>query len=270
LLSQGQINKDLYSSVEQIGIGYYYWLNKYNTSYDAITELLKEKENELTEQESLQKTYDILIKETSEEITSVESDLAYLAGYTIFNESKVKTYLQKYSDNETAMDLWIVRNNLKNSLKQYSAQLNNLNISVENLNNYINGENGLIAQQEEYIDKIEALDKKFYEKYSRFIQEGSWTSEDYYDDNLYYLDAVSTAYTSSRPQISYNISVLRLSALEEFRNKVFNLGDISFIQDTEFFGYTTINGIKTPYKEKVLVSEITSNFDSPEKYKTII
>lgn len=265
LLSQGQINKDLYSSVEQIGIGYYYWLNKYNTSYDAITELLKEKENELTEQESLQKTYDILIKETSEEITSVESDLAYLAGYTIFNESKVKTYLQKYSDNETAMDLWIVRNNLKNSLKQYSAQLNNLNISVENLNNYINGENGLIAQQEEYIDKIEALDKKFYEKYSRFIQEGSWTSEDYYDDNLYYLDAVSTAYTSSRPQISYNISVLRLSALEEFRNKVFNLGDISFIQDTEFFGYTTINGIKTPYKEKVLVSEITSNFDSPEK-----
>lgn len=265
LLSQGQINKDLYSSVEQIGIGYYYWLNKYNTSYDAITELLKEKENELTEQESLQKTYDILIKETSEEITSVESDLAYLAGYTIFNESKVKTYLQKHSDNETAMDLWIVRNNLKNSLKQYSAQLNNLNISVENLNNYINGENGLIAQQKEYIDKIEALDKKFYEKYSRFIQEGSWTSEDYYDDNLYYLDAVSTAYTSSRPQISYNISVLRLSALEEFRNKVFNLGDISFIQDTEFFGYTTINGIKTPYKEKVLVSEITSNFDSPEK-----
>lgn len=265
LLSQGQINKDLYSSVEQIGIGYYYWLNKYNTSYDAITELLKEKENELTEQKSLQKTYDILIKETSEEITSVESDLAYLAGYTIFNESKVKAYLQKHSDNETATDLWIVRNNLKNSLKQYSAQLNNLNISVENLNNYINDENGLIAQQEEYIDKIEALDKKFYEKYSRFIQEGSWTSEDYYDDNLYYLDAVSTAYTSSRPQISYNISVLRLSALEEFRNKVFNLGDISFIQDTEFFGYTTINGIKTPYKEKVLVSEITSNFDSPEK-----
>ena len=75
---------------------------------------------------------------------------------------------------------------------------------------------------------------------------------------------MSTAYTSSRPQISYNISVLRLSALEEFKNKVFNLGDISFIQDIEFFGYTNINEVKTPYKEKVLVSEITSNFDSPE------
>ncbi len=154
---------------------------------------------------------------------------------------------------------------MKTSLKIYSAQLSNLNKSVESLDNYINGTNGLVEQQEQYVEKIEELDKKFYDKYSRFIQEGSWTSEDYYDDNLYYLDAVSTAYTSSRPQISYNISVLRLSALEEFKNKVFNLGDISFIQDTEFFGYTTINGIKTPYKEKVLVSEITSNFDSPEK-----
>lgn len=265
LLSQGQINKDLYSSVEQIGIGYYYWLNKYNTNYDAITKLIIEKENELTKQKSLQKVYDERINETSEEITSVEDELARLIGYTTFNVTQIQNYLDKYPDNITVKNLWIVRNNLKTSLKTYSAQLSNLNKSVESLDNYINGTNGLVEQQEQYVEKIEELDKKFYDKYSRFIQEGSWTSEDYYDDNLYYLDAVSTAYTSSRPQISYNISVLRLSALEEFKNKVFNLGDISFIQDIEFFGYTNINGVKTPYKEKVLVSEITSNFDSPEK-----
>ncbi|MBQ4060599.1 MAG: hypothetical protein IJD46_01105 [Bacilli bacterium] len=45
------------------------------------------------------------------------------------------------------------------------------------------------------------------------------------------------------------------------------MGDISFIEDVEFFGYlpqfeNTTN--KTPYREKVLVSEVTSNFDSPE------
>jgi len=73
------------------------------------------------------------------------------------------------------------------------------------------------------------------------------------------------AYTSSRPQLSYNISVIRLSSLEEFRNKEFYLGDISYIQDPEFFGYVMINGVKTPYKEKVLISEITSNFDEPQK-----
>ena len=265
LLTQEQINKDLYSSIEQVGIGYYYWLNKYNTDYDNITKSLVEKNLELTKQKSLQETYNELIKETSDEIISVESDLAYLTNYTVFDEFKIKTYLQNNADNEKVKNLWIVRNNLKNALNQYSSQLDNLNISINNLNSYINGENGLIKQQESYVKKIEELDKKFYEKYSRFIQEGSWTSEDYYDDNLYYFDATSIAYTSSRPQISYNISVLRLSALEEFKNKVFNLGDISFIQDTDFFGYTIVDGIKTPYKEKVLVSEITSNFDSPEK-----
>ena len=264
LLSQGQINKDLYSSIEQIGIGYYYWLNQYNTNYDAITKLIIEKEKELTKQKSLQKVYDERINETSEEITRVEDELARLIGYTTFDATQVQDYLDQYPDNTVVKNLWIVRNNLKTSLKTYSVQLFNLNKSVESLDNYINGTNGLVEQQEQYVKKIEKLDKKFYDKYSRFIQEGSWTSEDYYDDNLYYLDAMSTAYTSSRPQISYNISVLRLSTLEEFKNKVFNLGDISFIQDIEFFGYTNINGVKTPYKEKVLVSEITSNFDSPE------
>jgi hypothetical protein len=73
------------------------------------------------------------------------------------------------------------------------------------------------------------LNSAFYKKYSRFLQEGSWISEDYIDDNLYYLDAKSVAYTSSRPQVQYNISVLRLSALEEFKNKIFNLGDIAAI-----------------------------------------
>ena len=92
--------------------------------------------------------------------------------------------------------------------------------------------------------------------------------EDYYDDNLYYLDAESVAYTSSRPQIQYNINVLRLSALEEFKNKIFNVGDRGYVEDTEFFGYAKdANGniTNTPYKEEILISEITSVFDSPEQ-----
>jgi hypothetical protein len=41
------------------------------------------------------------------------------------------------------------------------------------------------------------LNLRFYKKYSRFIQEGSWISEDYTDENLYYLDAESTLFTSA-------------------------------------------------------------------------
>jgi hypothetical protein len=55
------------------------------------------------------------------------------------------------------------------------------------------------ARQDEIIDELTALNKAFYTKYARFIQEGTWSSEDYWDDDLYYLDALQVSYTSSRP-----------------------------------------------------------------------
>jgi len=71
------------------------------------------------------------------------------------------------------------------------------------------------------------------------------------------------AYTSSRPQLQYDINVMRLAALEDFSSKVFNVGDICYVIDRDFFGYAK-DGI-TPYKLKIIISEITSYFDTPEK-----
>lgn len=258
LLDLGIINKDLYQTTPD-AIGYYYWLNQYNTEYDTITEEVYKKKTELTKQESLLSVYSQYLTSTAEEIASTESDIKALA--SVSSMAAAQTYILTNPTNVKVITLMTQWTNLKNILVQYTVQRDNLNQSVTNLKTYlINKE----SRQEELIDLIEAKHQEFYNKYSRFIQEGSWTSEEYIDDNLYYLDAQSVLYTSSRPQISYNISVLRLSALEEFKNKILKLGDISFIQDTEFFGYTEINGTKTPYKEEVLVSEITSNFDSPE------
>lgn len=56
---------------------------------------------------------------------------------------------------------------------------------------------------------------------------------------------------------------MRLSSLEDFSSKIFNLGDICYMQDREFFGY--LSDKITPYKEKILVSKISSFFDQPEK-----
>ena len=61
------------------------------------------------------------------------------------------------------------------------------------------------------ITQKQALHKAFYERFYRFIQEGTWVSEEYYDDEKYYLDALSTLYNSSVPKVSSNISVLELS-----------------------------------------------------------
>jgi hypothetical protein len=69
--------------------------------------------------------------------------------------------------------------------------------------------------------------------------------------------------------VSYNISVLRLTGIEGFELKDFQLGDISYVEDIDFFGYTYITHgneqVKTPYREKVVITEVTYNFDEPKK-----
>jgi hypothetical protein len=51
----------------------------------------------------------------------------------------------------------------------------------------------------------------FEKKYIRFIQEAAWTSEDYTDNEVYYLDAETTLNKSAHPKVSYNINVIELS-----------------------------------------------------------
>jgi hypothetical protein len=127
----------------------------------------------------------------------------------------------------------------------------------EKLTNKTN-ENSLLFQKEQ-------LNKKFYRKYARFLQEGSWISEDYVDDNLYYLDAQSTLHTSSQPKVTYDINVLEISQIEGYENYTFALGDKTTIEDTEFFGWVMRDGVRTPYREEIVVTEVTIMLDSPEQ-----
>ena len=137
-----------------------------------------------------------------------------------------------------------------------------INRSIATIESEINADK---ARQEEIADARDAKHEEFFKKYGRFISEGTWSSEDYNDDNLYYLDATSVAYEASRPKTQYNISVIRLSALEQYQSKVFNPGDIAFIEDVEFFGYVIgENQNRTPYREKVIIAEVTNSFDHPE------
>jgi hypothetical protein len=109
-----------------------------------------------------------------------------------------------------------------------------------------------------------AINHQFYKKYSRFIQEGSWISEDYIDDDLYYIDALSTLYTSSRPKVSYTIDVIEISALPDYEAYIFDIGDKTYVEDKEFFGWA-YDGSNRLYREEVIVNEVTFELDSPEK-----
>ena len=78
------------------------------------------------------------------------------------------------------------------------------------------------------------------------------------------MDAESTLYTSTQPKVTYNISVIDVSPLPGYESYDFRLGDISYIEDPEFFGYSRKPGA-APYREEIIVSEITAELDSPEK-----
>lgn len=257
LLDKDLLEKDLYSTSSNY-IGYYYLLNQYNKQYDSITDILVEKQLELVKQKAQLTVLEEKNKALQEQLTSSKSDVMMLAGVTTWEEAE--EYITTHTDNTKISSLLNVIAQLQNSINESNEQLNNLKSSIEVLNDYIDTNS---ARQEELQGCVKELHEKFFKKYSRYIQEGTWQDDNYIDDNKYYLDAVEVAYTSSRPQLQYTIDVMRLSKLEEFSSKVFDVGDICYIQDRQFFGYCA-DGI-TPYKLKITISEISSFFDQPEK-----
>ena len=263
LLNSGELNKYLYLPDNNGKSGFYVELKKKNKEYNEIVGKFTPKKTELSKQTSLQTIYDQYVSNSVTEITTLQNDLCKLVGFDNFDEEKILEYLKTHSDNQEAKNIYSNLITQQHKRESFQASLKLIEASVNELTKIVNSyEEDLEAKANEK----KVLENAFYQKFSRFIQEGSWTSQDYIDPNLYYLDARSVAYTSSRPKISYNISVIRLNALDEYKGKKFNVGDISFIEDKEFFGYIKgEDAWKTPYHEKVLISESTSWFDSPEK-----
>lgn len=121
------------------------------------------------------------------------------------------------------------------------------------------------SQLEEIAKATEEIEKEFNIKYARYVQEGSWTDDNYLDDDLYYLDALSVLYQSAYPKVSYNFSVLELSQLEGYEPYKFDIGHKTYVEDTEFFGYKIINGLRTPAREAVVVTEANIYLDESDK-----
>lgn len=263
LLNSGELNKYLYSPNNNGQSGFYIELKKKNEVYLERAKLIEAKKTELTKQKSLYTVYDQYVTSAEEQITTLKDNLSKLANIFPYDEKKILDFLSKKPDFSEAKNYYTTLITTQNNLESYRESLALLDSSVSALTKLITEAE---KENEKIVEEKKALENAFYQKFSRFIQEGSWTSQDYIDPNLYYLDARSVAYTSSRPKISYNISVIRLNALDEYKGKKFNVGDISFIEDKEFFGYIKgEDAWKTPYHEKVLISESTSWFDSPEK-----
>ena len=112
-------------------------------------------------------------------------------------------------------------------------------------------------------EEKKALNLAFFQKFYRFIQEGTWKGDEYTDNEKYYIDAFSTSNNSCLPKVSYTFSVLDLSAVPGYQALSFGLADKTWVEDVEFFGYAEDG--TTPYREEVVITEVVYNLDEPDK-----
>ena len=305
LLDGEALNRDLYySGSSDEYIGYYTKLHKWNIEYLAAADraiLLRNQEVRLLQQSVV---YDGLLACAVKERDELIDELAALGGDTLDPTKTDPKADNSDKSNEIIATKWIPIQKALQQMKQIVSYKtdgnNNVTSKVEgpsdqnvDLIKTIKDLDGDIASYKAICAKLDAalaalqltieantanrdrllklikeLHQKFYNKYSNYIQEGSWTSEDYIDPNIYYYDALSVAYTSSRPQVQYDIAVTRVSELPEFKFRRFHVGDTTYVQDTDFFGYEPYlknDKVRTPYKEAVLISEISINFEEPDK-----
>ena len=108
------------------------------------------------------------------------------------------------------------------------------------------------------------IEDTFNTRYEALIKEGVWQDSKYLEDNSYYLDAEKVSYDSCGPKITYTLSVTDLSALKKYQFADFRVGDVTYVEDYEFFEDDEDSNEKY-YTERTIVSAITCNLDNPSK-----
>ena len=271
MMGLAEITNDLYFDYNnsQGYIGYYKELKRINARRDI---LIKEQSGLITDiaeyQASLQ-TYNLSVSEADKEYRDKLIQFKTLSGYTF--EELMADEDNSWWESDEIIALTAAIGRLKSVIINHQTLADRAGENLTEAQDRYDAINRILSSKEESLQEErlliekESLHQAFYTKYSRFLQEGSWISEDYVDDNLYFLDAQSTLSTSSKPKITYDISVLELSQLEGYENYTFDLGDKTTIEDTEFFGWVWRDGIQTPYQEEIIVTELTTMLDQPEQ-----
>ena len=249
LLDYNQVLKDLYGTTND-DLRYLPRLKIYNESIRANSEFLSAYEFAKLQIQSEYDLYEASRQSAQDKANELLLEMNQLSVNDSLYKSDQKAYAQTLTKIESYTDylaeLIIKKNN-------YSTQIELIKTSMETM------------QSEK-----KTLQVEFYRKYSRFIQEGTWTDESYIDDELYYLDALQVASTSAYPKISYTINVIEINTIEGFEPYKFKIGDRTYVEDPEFFGYNTIvvpniGNAVTPIKMEVIISERSRNLDDSSK-----
>ena len=255
LLNREELNRDLYGEK-----GFFNLLYQENKNLIPLTDELADAGKEKTAAEAAYTILNTEIEAAKTEKNECLEELALALEKVGIKEDANEIVIDSSDEyNDFIKDLIVKRDTLNNFIKEHENELKrleeNLRIASVKYKDVLNKLSAIENKKKQYT-------KAFYQKYSRFLHEGTWISEDYIDDDLYYVDAVTVARTSAYPKISYTINVVELSQVEGFEPYKFKLADRSYIEDTEFFGYDENH---RPYKEEIIVSKVLYSLDDPSQ-----
>lgn len=255
LLNSEALYNDLYST--EGGLGLYVTLRDLNNQIAKPIEELAAISNTLNVLTSRRLTYSTIISQS--ETLYEEAIAEIMAAEKLSRAQAIAKKYDSKKNNDYVNDCVKRRSEARNTADRYQEILNNTltlidgyNISYAEISHKLN----------KIANKKKSLSLNFYQKYSRFIQEGTWSSEDYIDPEDYYVDAQMVSHTSAFPKVSYTINVIEISQVEGYEPYFFKIGDKTYMEDTEFFGWQK-NG--RPYQEEIVVSEVSYSLDDPSK-----
>lgn len=264
-LAQGILPTQAWNNYVYGNNGYYARMAKIMEDSLSIAEQLTQAKMALIQLESDYVRLSATVVEAQEEAAKAERLFLATWGYSSHNiDTEEKKAAQKKSPR-----LLIAVTTAEQAYTESLAQLQKIYWETDGqvdddcpLQAYRNSITALQGEADVKSKAKSALEKEFYMRFSHYIQEGTWQSEDYSDDEKYYLDAVTTLATSAKPKASYTLSAIDVSGLDGYEDYTFALGDSTYIEDGDFFGYT-VDG--APMRATVVLTEMSRVLDDPSK-----
>ena len=270
-------------------------LGRFSKNYNTLTKTMVAATTEKTHATAAYQTWQNMVNEGEKQLIQLKNDFS--ATYNI-SFDKVINYKDKKDPTQKWPELLRDPDNNNNLLEEPKTDLINiltlqsvlgtkksssadatgyyfrLYVAQKALNKAILDYRTVSFNLEIINNNRKALYRDFSQKYGIYLQEGTWSSSNYLDDNLYYLDANQTLALSAKPQISYSISAINIQGLDGYESYKYRIGDRSTIEDTEMFGWSLkeidSKVIKTPYRESIVVSEIATDLDDPTQSTIIV
>ena len=215
--------------------------------------------------------YDYL---TEEKTTLEKHQLVILEASVQTYTSAVKSLREQLAKQKNLLEAY-QKEQVNKKQAEYAASCERIESKIATYEIYLEGAQSLYetyadlynrynCEQKFLLDAKKQEEDKFNSRYESLIKEGVWQDSKYLNDEAYYLDAEKVSNDSKGPKITYTINVTDLSVLQKYKFTDFNVGDVTYVEDYEFFGDDP-DGTAKFYNEKTIVAAITCNLDNPSK-----